>query len=250
MLTEPLMSIPEKPRRRSAVGKSNTTLARRLLGSPAVSEFIDGVMLYVLSKEWYDAFATHIFKLHPLPYCSEDDSELPCTLEASAASQLCFAVAMLLGASVLVRLAGWFDESACAEGGGRSLSIVPPMAGMCVGWAFGFAAVKWLAELDGSMSAVCVCIPPLVVFGSASGSCTRVARRESAALQSRNERRWCRRLPTGIHTAIAQRKQTHAHVAKTETSSSLTKASSAATCNVHSVPHRQRALGTEWCGRQ
>ena len=148
MLTEPLMSIPEKPRSGSAVGKSNATLARRLLGSPAVSEFVDGVMLYVLSKEWYDAFATHMLKLHPLPYCSEDDSELPCTLEASAASQLYFAVAMLLGASVLVRLAGWFD---CAEGSGRSLSIVPPMAGMCVGWAFGFAAVKWLAELDGSV---------------------------------------------------------------------------------------------------
>ena len=148
MLTEPLMSIPEKPRSGSAVGKSNTTLARRLLGSPAVSEFVDGVMLYVLSKEWYDAFATHMLKLHPLPYCSEDDSQLPCTLEASASSQLCFAVTMLLGASVLVRLADWFDES---TSGGRSLSIVPPMAGMCVGWAFGFAAVKWLAELDGSV---------------------------------------------------------------------------------------------------
>ena len=145
MLTEPLMSIPEKPR---AVPMSRSTLARRLLGSPAVSEFIDGVMLYVLSKEWYDAFATHMLKLHPLPYCSEDDSQLPCTLEASASSQLCFAVTMLLGASVLVRLADWFDES---TSGGRSLSIVPPMAGMCVGWAFGFAAVKWLAELDGSV---------------------------------------------------------------------------------------------------
>ena len=148
MLTEPLMSIPEKPRSGSAVGKSSTTLARRLLGSPAVSEFVDGVMLYVLSKEWYDAFATHMLKLHPLPYCSEDDSQLPCTLEASASSQLCFAVTMLLGASVLVRLADWFDES---TSGGRSLSIVPPMAGMCVGWAFGFAAVKWLEEIDGSV---------------------------------------------------------------------------------------------------
>jgi len=131
----------------------NTTLARRLLGSPAVSEFLDGVMLYVLSKEWYDTFATHLLQLHPLPYCSEDDSELPCTLEASAASQLSFAVVMLLGATVLVRLTECFGQSACAEGGGSgsSLSIVPPMAGMCVGWAFGFAAVKWLTELDGSI---------------------------------------------------------------------------------------------------
>ena len=136
-----------------AVGKCSPTLARRLLASPAVSEFLDGVMLYVLSKEWYDAFATHLLKLHPLPYCSEDDSKLPCTLEASAAAQLRFAFAMLLGASALLRLADCFGQSACAEGGGgeSSLSIVPPMAGMCVGWAFGFAAVKWLAELDGTV---------------------------------------------------------------------------------------------------
>ena len=153
MLTEPLMSIPEKSRSGSAVVKPprKNSLARRLLGAPAVSEFFDGVLLFVLSKEWYDTFATHILKLIPLPYCSEDDSELPCTLEASASSQLSFAVAMLIAAWVVVRLAGWFDESACAGGGSRSLLIIPPMAAMCVGWAFGFAAVKWLEEIDGSV---------------------------------------------------------------------------------------------------
>ena len=151
MLTEPLMSIPEKSRSGSAVVKPpprKNSLARRLLGAPAVSEFLDGVLLFVLSKEWYDTFATHILKLQPLPYCSEDDSELPCTLEASAASQLSFAVAMLIAAWVVVRLAGWLDETACAGGGSRSLLIVPPMAAMCVGWAFGFAAVKWLEEIE------------------------------------------------------------------------------------------------------
>jgi len=154
MLTEPLMSIPEKSRSGSAVVKPpprKNSLARRLLGAPAVSEFLDGVLLFVLSKEWYDTFATHILKLQPLPYCSEDDSELPCTLEASAASQLSFAVAMLIAAWVVVRLAGWLDETTCAGGGSRSLLIVPPMAAMCVGWAFGFAAVKWLEEIDGSI---------------------------------------------------------------------------------------------------
>ena len=154
MLTEPLMSIPEKSRSASAVVKPprpKNSLARRLLGAPAVSEFLDGVLLFVLSKEWYDTFATHILKLQPLPYCSEDDSELPCTLEASAASQLSFAVAMLIAAWVVVRLAGWLDETSCAGGGSRSLLIVPPMAAMCVGWAFGFAAVKWLEEIDGSI---------------------------------------------------------------------------------------------------
>ena len=60
MLTEPLMSIPEKSRSGSAVVKPprKNSLARRLLGAPAVSEFFDGVLLFVLSKEWYDTFAT------------------------------------------------------------------------------------------------------------------------------------------------------------------------------------------------
>lgn len=127
-----------------------------VLASPGVSNFLDGVILYVLSREWHDAFATNFLHLHPLPYCSEDGSELPCTMEATSSEQLHFAAAMLLGASVLQRVAEGGDE--CGRGceahlfksEGKWRSLVPPMVGMCVGWALGYASVQWLAELDSS----------------------------------------------------------------------------------------------------
>ena len=126
--------------------------------TPAVANFIDGVVLFVLSREWHELLSVHVMHLHPLPFCSMDSANLPCTLEASSAHQFGFAFGLLLLAVVVQQtlspsaaaraVGGSVRENSC-EARWPSLSIVPPMVSMVVGWAFGFAAVQWLNEVDG-----------------------------------------------------------------------------------------------------
>lgn len=98
--------------------------------------------LYILSREWHDIFSIQVLRLHPLPFCSEDASGLPCTREASSAHQAKFAVAVLVVASVLQPIATAFERV------NLNFANVPSMLSMIVGWATGFAAVQLLRELD------------------------------------------------------------------------------------------------------
>eukprot|EP00966_Prymnesium_polylepis_P092010 2129969-Prymnesium_polylepis.1 len=110
-------------------------LWRRMgLSYPTVSQFLGNTLTYVLSRQWIDLFATSLTHLHPLPFCSADDSHLPCTPEAPALDQAAFAGVVLLAALVVQRL--------CNANAHRwpSLARVPQMARMCAGWAFGGAS--------------------------------------------------------------------------------------------------------------
>ena len=116
--------------------------------SPAVGAFINGTALYILSREWQDLIATNLFRLHPLPFCRAGSSWLPCTPEASASVQARFAVGMLVAGAVVQHVA-LRNESRWP-----SLGMMPPMVGMCVGWSWGFAGLKALAEAEEALGGV------------------------------------------------------------------------------------------------
>lgn len=73
------------------------------LSYPAVTQFLSGTLSYVLSRQWIDLFATSLLHLHPLPFCSADDSQLPCTPEAPALVQAQFAGVVLLIAATRLK---------------------------------------------------------------------------------------------------------------------------------------------------
>ena len=111
----------------------------------AVGTFISGTLLYVLSRQWQDLLAVNVFHLHPLPFCDTAHgnlSQLPCTPEAGSGVQFLFAAGMLCVAAVVQH------ASLRNEARWPSLTIVPRMVGMCVGWAFGFAALQALSEME------------------------------------------------------------------------------------------------------
>ena len=111
----------------------------------AVGTFISGTLLYVLSRQWQDLLAVNVFHLHPLPFCDTahgNSSQLPCTPEAGSGVQFLFAAGMLCVAAVVQHV------SLRHEARWPSLTIVPRMVGMCVGWAFGFAALQALSEME------------------------------------------------------------------------------------------------------
>ena len=115
---------------------------------PTVDAFLDGTIIYVLSRQWIDLFATHLLRLHPLPFCCmrggehpADDLHLPCTPEAPAMKQAAFAGATLLVAASVQRVASLNAHR------WPSAPTVTQMAGMCAGWACGGALLQALQEL-------------------------------------------------------------------------------------------------------
>ena len=85
---------------------------------PLVKGFMDMTTTYVLSREWQDLLSMYIFRLHPLPHCSQentvrysflglvarrgiDDDRPGCSAEASAWTQGLFAILLLLAAAAL-----------------------------------------------------------------------------------------------------------------------------------------------------
>ena len=147
--TAPPLSEPAADGRGSSVDEAvhpYPRLHRRLHDTQvAVGTFISGTLLYVLSRQWQDLLAVNVFHLHPLPFCDTaygNSSQLPCTEEAGSGVQFLFAVGLLCVAAVV---------QACSlrnEERWPSLIIVPRMLGMCVGWAFGFAALQALSEME------------------------------------------------------------------------------------------------------
>ena len=96
---------------------------------PSLASFCDGTVLYILSREWHDELAVHCLRLHPLPFCDADNSGLPCTQDASSATQACFAVLLLLFSLALQPIIVHYETM------WRSLAVVPRGLGMCSGWA-------------------------------------------------------------------------------------------------------------------
>ena len=155
----------------------------QLLGSftsiDSVGIFLNDTLLYIVSRHWVDLLSIQLFRLHPLPFCADPTSHLPCTEEAPSGKQACFAVGVLLAATVLRRAAIYFGRGSTLAWLGSS-----SMAGMLAGWAFGFACVQALVELGntftglpylnglftllataGSAVFILVCRPSTVVMG-------------------------------------------------------------------------------------
>lgn len=125
---------------------------------PLVKGFLDMTTTYVLSREWQDLLSMYIFKLHPLPHCSEDnkvgysflgfvsrsgmDDRPGCSAEARASTQGVFAILLLLSAAALQGA----TQKALADLP-HVTEQVTSIIGMCVGWGAGDAVIKLLLEL-------------------------------------------------------------------------------------------------------
>ena len=130
-----------------------------------VTSFLDGLVVYVLSREWHDLFSIYIFKLHPLPHCSQGeevrfgffglksftdqlsgssavdvDQKAPtCSPEADFETQIS-SLFLLLLIGVVVQISA--DRMLSTEIGTAVVSI----AGMTVGWSAGDAAIRLHVE--------------------------------------------------------------------------------------------------------
>ena len=130
-------------------------------GTDGVTSFLDGLVTYVLSREWHDMFTYYIFRLQPVPHCSaevgvrfgffgivrlantdvtEGMAAPTCYQEASSSEQFSYVVVLIAVAAVAHGLAQRLLTPSVAK-------AVTSIAGMTVGWAAGDAAVRLLVEL-------------------------------------------------------------------------------------------------------
>jgi hypothetical protein len=103
--------------------------------------FANDTLLYIVSRHWVDLLFIELFRLHPLPFCSEPRSHLPCTPEAPSGVQARFALGIQLAAALLRRVAASFSPGSALFWLGSS-----PMAAWLSGWACGFASMKAMRE--------------------------------------------------------------------------------------------------------
>ena len=95
---------------------------------PDVTQFLDGLVIYALSKEWNDLFSIYVFRLQPLPFC-EGTPGLTCTEPQTASVQAVYAGGLLVAAA--------FAQAVLTQYEARfpSLASCKPMLGYMVGWA-------------------------------------------------------------------------------------------------------------------
>lgn len=123
------------------------SLLHRMLLHVEVQRYVQGVVTYVLSRQWKDLFAIYALRLQPLPYCSNVIVErIPCTAPATLGIQALFVVSLLVGAAVIARISAHYEHF------WPRLRTVPAMAGMCVGWSFGDLSIQLLVELAGGIA--------------------------------------------------------------------------------------------------
>lgn len=124
-----------------------------------VTAFLEGLVVYVLSREWHDMLSIYVFRLQPVPHCSEAvgvrfgffglvklsqhskhfDNGPTCTQEADSATQA-RCVLMLIAVAAVIQ--GIARRTLPAE----LATIVTQIAGTTIGWTAGDAAVRLLAE--------------------------------------------------------------------------------------------------------
>ena len=110
-----------------------------------ITRFVDGTVVYIVSKEITDLLSIYIFHIKPLPGCGSDAAAanatglaLPASCEAApSAEQFNFAgIILLLGAAMI----GLFKDD---KAGG---AIIPSMMGMSAGWTLASAFIEWVQE--------------------------------------------------------------------------------------------------------
>ena len=124
---------------------------------PLVKGFLDMTVTYVLSRQWQDLLSMYLFRLHPLPHCSRQEVDYSffgfvaiehpedfgpkCIADASSTTQAIFAIGLLGTAAVVQGVAtSRLPHSPHITG------QITAIAGMCVGWGAGDAAIKLLHE--------------------------------------------------------------------------------------------------------
>ena len=187
LLQEPLMPAGDVPLERlpvahptpagpsSSFGAESTTPLRTLLAcavfQPEMQQYLQGVVTYVLSRQWKDLFAIYAFRLQPLPYCSNQLIErITCSHPAPLGVQVLFAFSLLAGAAAVARVAAAYELL------WPRLRAVPAMAGMCVGWSFGDVSVELLAQLAGGVGANFLFVACETLIGAAVLAGASVAR--------------------------------------------------------------------------
>jgi len=117
---------------------------------PSVSAFLHGTLLFLLSRQWFDLFAVYIFGMLPVPYCAEEYT-IPCADPWPFWAQWLFALGLL---GIAVPMTSGCDRLAQRR---PAFATIAPMVGMMCGWAFGFASMQTITELD-SVCGECVWI--------------------------------------------------------------------------------------------
>eukprot|EP00965_Chrysotila_dentata_P080733 2663825-Pleurochrysis_carterae.AAC.1 len=137
-----LLAYRRRPAQTVAEALSETVLAARV--------FLDGIVVYVLSREWKDLLSVYVLQLQPRPHCSGVVGRTilgwayapsfkgpKCSPAASAFHQAAFAC-------------GFFAVAALSRRAAEIAGLVTAvrMAGMCVGWSIADAVIKLQLELD------------------------------------------------------------------------------------------------------
>jgi len=151
-----------------ALCQGNTKPARRRVSTslrdslPVVTQFVDGLAIYALSKEWNDLFSIYVFRLQPLPFCKGTPG-LTCTDPKPASIQAVYAVGMLVAAACVQAVLARHESRL------PSLATVRPMLGMVVGWAAGDAYVQFLVEWQSDEGSACwwnTCVGAMAAFST------------------------------------------------------------------------------------
>ena len=127
-----------------------------------VTQFLDGLAIYALSKEWNDLFSIYVVGVQPLPFCKGTPG-LKCTDPWKSGYQLVYAVVMLVIAACVQAV------MARHESRFPSLATVRPMLGMVVGWALGDAYVEFLVEWQSDAGRACwwnSCVGAMAAFST------------------------------------------------------------------------------------
>ena len=113
---------------------------------PGVEAFVMGTTIYVLSQLWYDLLSMYVLQLQPVNYCKNPHTR-PCTPRAAWSRQFGFALLLLLALALLERLMELLGRCPRLGRSAFRTRVYLPLAGMCVGWAFGGATVELISSL-------------------------------------------------------------------------------------------------------
>ena len=140
--------------------------------------------------EWHDLLSVYIFRLHPVPHCSQlvgyailglvvkrsAGGDVPeCSAEATAVEQGRYALGLLVATSLLQAAA---KQTRLAERFPHVTEQCTAIAGMCVGWAVGDAVVKAVGDHLSEAAALPSPPPPP---SSAASAASALASAASAA---------------------------------------------------------------------
>ena len=136
-----------------------------VLAYPRMVKFLDGAMVYIISRNTTDLFLVYIFHLAPAPFCGvlpSWDASVCTDTTASSALLTYFWGVLAVGTFCL-----WYLASNAAKGreDDAAAAIVPSLFGMAAGWALGAWFVRWLVEVNTGM----VGCESLLECGDASG---------------------------------------------------------------------------------